>query len=131
ADWLSGQRGRNFYAIGGTWRNLALLHMNETRYPLSVMHHYVMRPKQVRGFLEKVAGCGLDAMRGIEGVSKNRRALLPYGAAVLLEIIRRMKPGRIEISAFGVREGYLYSLLSPEEQALDPLISAAEELALL
>ena len=35
------------------------------------------------------------------------------------------------ISALGVREGFLYSLLSEEERRKDPLISAAEELALL
>ena len=42
-----------------------------------------------------------------------------------------MKPSKIVVSALGVREGFLYSLLSPEEQRADPLISASEELALL
>ena len=42
-----------------------------------------------------------------------------------------MKPSKIVISAQGVREGFLYSLLSPEEQRADPLLSASEELALL
>ena len=32
--------GRPFYAVGGTWRNLARLHMNAINYPLAVMHHY-------------------------------------------------------------------------------------------
>ncbi len=64
-------------------------------------------------------------------MSKNRRALLPYGATVLLEIIAAMKPAKIVVSALGVREGFLYSLLSPQEQRKDPLISASEELALL
>jgi exopolyphosphatase/guanosine-5'-triphosphate,3'-diphosphate pyrophosphatase len=50
---------------------------------------------------------------------------------VLTEIVQAMKPGKIVVSALGVREGFLYSLLSPEERTEDPLISAAEELALL
>src|SRR5690606_1802743 len=37
----------------------------------------------------------------------------------------------IVISALGVREGFLYSLLPEHERRTDPLISAAEELALL
>ena len=57
--------------------------------------------------------------------------LLPYGAIVLQEIIAAMRPSKIVVSALGVREGFLYSLLSPDEQRSDPLISAAEELALL
>ena len=42
AKLLKGGQGRTFYAVGGTWRNLARLHMNMTGYPLSVMHHYEM-----------------------------------------------------------------------------------------
>ena len=42
-----------------------------------------------------------------------------------------MQPSKIVVSALGVREGFLYSLLPPEERGTDPLISAAEELALL
>ncbi|MEQ9688633.1 MAG: exopolyphosphatase, partial [Bauldia litoralis] len=57
--------------------------------------------------------------------------LLPYGAAVLEQVIKTMKPSRIVMSALGVREGHLYDLLSAEEKALDPLIVACEELALL
>ena len=50
---------------------------------------------------------------------------------VLQEIIAAMQPSKIVVSALGVREGFLYSLLSLEEQRADPLISASEELALL
>jgi len=50
---------------------------------------------------------------------------------VLQEIVRVMQPGRIVVSAVGVREGYLYSLLPEGQRAEDPLISAAEELSTL
>jgi exopolyphosphatase/guanosine-5'-triphosphate,3'-diphosphate pyrophosphatase len=128
---LKGGEGRTFYAVGGTWRNLARLHMNATGYPLNVMHHYEMDVAGSADFLRQVAGGDIEKMRGIERISKNRRALLSYGATELLEIIRLMKPGRILVSALGVREGFLYSLLSPEDRRKDPLISAAEELATL
>ena len=123
--------GRVFYAVGGTWRNLARLHMNATGYPLNVMHHYEMGIEASAAFLAQVAAGDLDKIQGIERISKNRRALLPYGAAVLQEIVRVMRPGRILVSALGVREGFLYSLLSDAQRAQDPLISASEELAVL
>jgi exopolyphosphatase/guanosine-5'-triphosphate,3'-diphosphate pyrophosphatase len=131
AKLLKAGQGRVFYAVGGTWRNLARLHMNMTGYPLSVMHHYELGIESSAAFLRQVARGDIDKMKGIEGISKNRRTLLPYGAAVLLEIIAAMKPSKIVVSALGVREGFLFSLLSPEEQRLDPLISASEELAVL
>ncbi len=131
AEWLGKGEGRAFYCVGGTWRNLARLHMNVTGYPLPVMHHYEIDPKEDAAFLKRVAKGDIDKMKGIERVSKNRRALLPYGAAVLLEVIRAAKPAKIVISANGVREGFVHSLLGEEERQADPLLAAAEELAVL
>lgn len=131
AGLLESGKGRNFYAVGGTWRNLARLHMVETDYPLLVMHHYEMDPAGCESFLKAVADGNADQMKGIKRISKNRRALLPYGAAVLLEVIRVMKPAKIVVSASGVREGYLYEHLEEAVRREDPLLSAATELSLL
>lgn len=123
--------GRTFYCVGGTWRNLARLHMNATDYPLNVMHHYQMEVPESIDFLAQVAGGDISKMKGIARISKSRRALLPYGAAVLQAIVQAMKPARMVVSALGVREGFLYSLLDEDEKGRDALISASEELALL
>ncbi len=131
AKLLKGGQGRPFYAVGGTWRNLARLYMEMTSYPLSVMHHYEIGVDSAANFLKQVAKGEIEKIRGIEGVSKNRRSLLPYGAIVLQEIMAAMQPSKIIVSALGVREGFLYSLLSKAEQKADPLISASEELARL
>ena len=131
AAWLEQGAGRDFYAVGGTWRNLSRLHMNVTGYPLHVMHHYELGVADTADFLAQVARGDMSRMAGIGRISKSRRALLPLGAIVLQESIRLVRPARIITSALGVREGFLYSLLSKAEQATDPLISAAEELALL
>ena len=128
---LASGKGRNFYAVGGTWRNLAKLHMSAKHYPLHVMHGYEIVTDEAMSFLKRVAHGDLDKMRGIKVVSKNRRGLLSFGATVLLEAVKMMKPEKIVMSALGVREGYLYSLLSAEEQSVDPLLSASEELAIL
>ena len=131
AKLLKGGQGRTFYAVGGTWRNLARLHMEMTNYPLGVMHHYEISADSAQAFLKQVAKAEIEKVKGIEGISKNRRSLLPYGAVVLQEIMTAMQPSKIVVSALGVREGFLYSLLDEAEQKADPLISAAEELALL
>jgi exopolyphosphatase/guanosine-5'-triphosphate,3'-diphosphate pyrophosphatase len=73
----------------------------------------------------------LDSLDSIEVVSRARRALLPYGAVVLDQIIKIMRPTEIIMSALGVREGRLYDLLDAKEKSRDPLIAACEELAYL
>lgn len=128
---LAGGTGRAFYAIGGTWRSLARLHMRQTGYPLHVMHQYRFDPDEASDFCKMVSRRDLDALDSIEVVSRARRALLPYGALVLDKIIKIMQPSEIVMSALGVREGRLYDLLDEKEQDRDPLIAACEELAYL
>ena len=59
AKLLKGGQGRPFYAVGGTWRNLARLHMEMTNYPLGVMHHYEISRRQC-GELPQAGGQSRD-----------------------------------------------------------------------
>jgi len=127
-EWLARGRGRPFYAIGGTWRAVARLHMLETDYPLSIVHHYVMTPKQIDALGDAVV-TRPQSLKGFAKLSGARQEMLPHGLLVLRRLVRIMRPSEIVFSAFGVREGVLYQLLSPDEQARDPLIAACEEMA--
>ncbi|MGO9684809.1 MAG: exopolyphosphatase, partial [Beijerinckiaceae bacterium] len=124
---LSGLDGRTFYAVGGTWRALARLHMRQRQYPMSVMHNYVIPSRDALEFARLVERIDADALLSIESVSSARRPLLAYGAVVLEEIIRKANPKEIVISALGVREGLLFSELPPATQIEDPLIVSARE----
>jgi exopolyphosphatase/guanosine-5'-triphosphate,3'-diphosphate pyrophosphatase len=122
---------QNIYAIGGTFRALANLHMAQRGYPLHVMHHYQIAAREALDFCRLVRRADPMALSGIEAVSSARRPLLVYGALVLENLIKAAHPKRVLISALGVREGLLYDLLDEEERARDPLLAASEELALL
>ena len=47
---LQGLTGRTFYAVGGTWRALARLHMRQRQYPMNVMHNYVIPSRDALEF---------------------------------------------------------------------------------
>jgi exopolyphosphatase / guanosine-5'-triphosphate,3'-diphosphate pyrophosphatase len=128
---LKGLPGRTFYAVGGTWRALARLHMRQTGYPLHVMHGYSMSAKEAIEFADLVQRVDPETLDHIESIAKPRRELLPYGALVLGEVLRIGKPKRVVISALGVREGLLYELLDEESAKQDPLIAAASDLNIL
>ncbi|MCS0493599.1 exopolyphosphatase [Ancylobacter mangrovi] len=121
-------KGRTFYAVGGTWRALARLHMFQRGYPLHVMHGYVIPAKEALEFVRLLRRVPVDTLSRIETVSDTRRPLLAYGAVVLETIIRIGKPSSIYLSAQGVREGLLYELLDDEHRQADPLITASAEL---
>jgi exopolyphosphatase / guanosine-5'-triphosphate,3'-diphosphate pyrophosphatase len=124
---LSALRGRTFYAVGGTWRALAKLHMRQRNYPLDVMHNYRIQTSEAAEFAALVERIDSEAITDIATVSAARRPLLAYGAIVLDEIIRRAKPKEVVISAAGVREGLLFERLTAAERETDPLLTAARE----
>ncbi len=130
-DWLAAGRGRSFYAVGGAWRALAHLHMARTGYPLHVMHGYRIPAKDALEFCELVHRLKPDKIARIDVISSARRPLLGYAALVLDHVIRRTRAKDVVISALGVREGLLYSLLDPGEREQDALISAASNLNIL
>src|SRR4029453_19457849 len=126
---LKGGRGRTFYAVGGTWRALARIHIVQSGYPLKVMHGYSIPAAEALDFalrLRRLAAT--DRLADIEVVSDARRPLLTYAALVLEYIIRVARPKTIVFSTFGVREGLFYEMLPQDERADDGLICAAQNL---
>jgi exopolyphosphatase / guanosine-5'-triphosphate,3'-diphosphate pyrophosphatase len=128
-DWLDKGRGRDFYAIGGTWRALFRLHMTQTNYPLSVMHNYRIDATEALKFASLLDQQSQSSLAGIRDISSSRRQTVPYGALVLERLLRQVKPRAVVVSVFGIREGLLYRLLSEEEQRKDALIAACDDLA--
>jgi len=119
---------RGFYAVGGTWRSLARLHMWQTGYPLHVMHGYAIPAEEALEFARLVHRVDVETLSNIEVVNNARRPLLPYAALVLEYILRFGRPRQVVFSALGIREGLLYSLLKKKDQEKDALIEAARHL---
>lgn len=124
--------GSQFAAIGGTWRSLAKLHQVLRDYPLHMVQDYLVPAADMIKVCEDIVGADtLKSYPGASEVSNSRRELVPFGAAVLAEILKAGRFESVVFSALGVREGYLYGMLDTEERAIDPLLQGAEELSIL
>ncbi len=128
-DWLKEAKGRTFYPVGGSWRGLARVHIKQIKYPLSVVHGYEMRSERLQELASLVSSLGADTLTRTAGVSRRRVETLPYGALVLNQLLRRASFGQIVFSSCGLREGHVYDLLPSQEQAKDPLIAIAQDIA--
>lgn len=125
-----GKAHRNacFYAVGGAWRNIALLHMSVTQYPLRIVHQYEMSARDALEACRLVARQSKGSLERIEGVSKKRADTLPFAALVLEGLIERLALERVVVSAFGLREGLVMEALPRAVQALDPLVEGCAAL---
>ena len=119
--------GRPFYMVGGSWRALARLEMALNDHPLPVTHQHEMtadRPSRLR---EALAHVDRTDIQDLPSISISRFPTLPNANRLLEALVGCLDPGRLVVSAFGIREGLLYHELPRAERKLDPLIEAARE----
>jgi exopolyphosphatase / guanosine-5'-triphosphate,3'-diphosphate pyrophosphatase len=122
--WLGRHNGA-FHAVGGAWRALARIHMEQSKYPLHVIQQYSLPRSTAEDFLDLIARQSRKSLERMSGISRKRLEWVPLAARVLHRLLRRNQPGYLVFSAFGLREGHLYSLLDEKEQRTDPLLAGA------
>ncbi len=112
------------YLVGGSWRAIARLDMERIGYPLKVLHAYEPPVAQLNETLDWIQTQEQARMSDMTGTSAARLSLVPLASLVLKELLRRIAPERVVISAFGLREGLLYRQMPEDMRALDPLLDA-------
>ncbi|MBL4601684.1 MAG: hypothetical protein JKY84_02965 [Emcibacteraceae bacterium] len=129
-SWLKEAQGQKFYAVGGSWRTLARIHMIETKYPLVNMHNYVIPVEEIielAGRVSKMSKVELEQYR--PHITSKRIKTLSLAALVLIRLLKIINPRKFVVSAFGVREGVLYNEMEPDVRKQDSLIISCHQVA--
>lgn len=116
-------------AVGGAWRNLALLHMRLSDYPLEIVHQYEISRRDALEAATFISRQSRASLERIEGISRRRVDALPHAAVVLEVLIDRLRIERVVLSAFGLREGLLFEAMDADVRGQDPLIAGCAGLA--
>jgi exopolyphosphatase / guanosine-5'-triphosphate,3'-diphosphate pyrophosphatase len=125
-DWLPAAKGQSFYAVGGSFRAIAKLHMQRCGYPLTILHNYrITAPDALALCAELIQQSVADLQQ--QGVPGKRAASLMPAAITLAEVITHTGVADVVFCASGIREGYLYEHLSPYVRMEDPLIASCTD----
>lgn len=127
--WLKRGEGRDLYLVGGAWRALARMHIAQTSYPLSIVHHYVLKREEARDLAGVVAKAERKMLEKMPGAPAKRLTDMPFAATVLRRLLRMTGARRVVFSANGLREGWYARLLPREVREEDPLRAAGHDLA--
>lgn len=127
--WLSEATGRDLYLVGGAWRALARMHIAQTAYPLSIVHHYVLSREEARDLSGVVMAATRRTLERMPGAPTKRVQDLPWAAMVMRRLLRASGARRVVFSANGLREGWYARHISPGERRRDPLLAAVQDLA--
>ncbi len=128
--WLAEGQGRDLYLVGGAWRALARMHIAQTGYPLTIVHHYVLRREEARDLTGVVMSASRKALEKMPGAPLKRLGDLPFAAVAMRRLLRATGAARVVFSASGLREGWYAALLDGAVRRADPLLSASREMAL-
>jgi exopolyphosphatase / guanosine-5'-triphosphate,3'-diphosphate pyrophosphatase len=126
-SWLNRIAEPRFYAVGGAWRALARMHMEQHRYPLHIIQAYTLQRIEAQSFLDVMARQSRKSLEKISTISRKRLEVVPLAARVLARILRRIGARELVFSAAGLREGHLYNIMDSSQQRADPLLAACAE----
>ena len=128
-DWLEQIQGRTLYAIGGSWRAIARVLIEQTGYPLHVLDNYTISARAATQLLHAISRQTFKSFERIPRLSHKRIETLPTAALVLQHLIAAAKPRKLVFSGYGMREGQYLKNLPAELTQEDPLLGACRVLA--
>lgn len=128
-SWLKDLKGKTFHPVGGAWRTLARIHMEQSSYPLHVIQDYRVPRREMEEMARLIAGMGRKSLGRLAGVARRRLEALPFAALVLERVLKVARPAGVAFSAYGLREGHIYDLLPAAERNRDPLVAMCQDMA--
>ena len=118
-DWLNpSEDTKQFYAIGGGFRSLAKVHMQQVGYPLEQLHGYKLESDILLPFLRELEQIPPSEWGDIDGLASRRHTSFLPSILILQEVIRASECERVIFSRSGIREGLLYDRLPAEERSI-------------
>jgi exopolyphosphatase/guanosine-5'-triphosphate,3'-diphosphate pyrophosphatase len=117
---------RPLYVVGGSWRALAQFAMNDVRWPIRNQHGFVLEPRQIAHLVSVLTHTPVASIRNA-GVSSARAGSIADAAIVLAALVRHLRPSRVIVSSFGLREGLVFADMPAEIRRKDPLIANLED----
>lgn len=106
---LLAARPKTIFAVGGSWRNVAAVHMMLSNYPLGVIHAKMLTRHDLDRVIEAAEGARhhKSIRHRLQSVAKRRYQSLLHVALVLDTLLDQAGLNKVVMSAYGLREGVL------------------------
>ncbi|PFG13941.1 Ppx/GppA family phosphatase [Bacillus sp. es.036] len=108
--WIN-KRGLRVAGIGGSARNLSLMHQKKYHYPLSGIHHYEFPAEQIEGMIAQLNILSLSQRKKVEGLSKERADIIIPAVQAIETFTSFVQAPSFLMCRKGLREGFMYETL--------------------
>lgn len=124
--WLDAVGGRGLFCVGGSWRALARVFIDQTHHPLHVVDNFTLGFFEAIKLANLLASLSRATVERLDSLDAKRADTLPFAASALAALLERTRPREVSFSAFSMREGQMLELLPRHLRSQDALISACE-----
>ncbi|RXI99429.1 exopolyphosphatase [Anaerobacillus alkaliphilus] len=97
--------------IGGSARNLSLIHQRSKNYPLSGLHQYEMDFENLKEIINTLGKLSLKERQFVEGLSKDRADIIIPAAEAIIMLMEVTSSKSFIMSNKGLRDGLFYDEL--------------------
>lgn len=106
-------------AIGGSARNVALIHQNLIRYPLSGVHQYDMSLQDLQEVLSITENSTIAQLEKLEGLAKDRADIIVPALEVFVQLLYLVQADKFLVSRKGLRDGIYLKEYENREVIID------------
>ncbi|GAE30703.1 exopolyphosphatase [Halalkalibacter hemicellulosilyticus] len=125
-SWLKKLTVQSVIGIGGSARNISLIHQRQSQYPLTGIHQYEYPTSDLMQMNQQLQRTNYVERLTIDGLSKDRADIIIPAAEVIASIVHYVKAETFIMSRKGLRDGVFYEeLLRKMETTFFP--NVAEE----
>lgn len=105
---------RSFYMVGGTWRALAHLHMQDTQQHNQNLAGYTVAQEDMRYFAKRISLMPPEDILEKYVVSPKRATMLPSASNLMVQLAKNLNFDNIVVSTTGLRNGLLRDVLDKQ-----------------
>lgn len=105
--WLKGQM-LPIIGIGGSARNLTLIHQKGLDYPLSGLHQYELYHQDIVKINNKIKALPLKQRQKVDGLSKDRADIIIPAIEAISMLMEQADSSKFVMSNKGLRDGLFY-----------------------
>jgi exopolyphosphatase/guanosine-5'-triphosphate,3'-diphosphate pyrophosphatase len=128
--WIREHPNLPLVGLGGTMRNLGKINQRLRKYPLPLIHNYIMNPAEMDELLSWLSSVPAEKRKKIDGLSKDRYDIIVPGLTILHTLFNAAHASHYVVSGAGLRDGLFYEAVLPHEPGPVPERSARNLLAL-
>lgn len=121
--WLKDCKSQHVIGIGGSARNVSLVHQHQREYPLGGLHQYEMSAEELHDTEALLSHLSLSERQSLDGLSKDRADIIVPAAIVMTTFLEYTEADTFVMSRRGLRDGLLYEeMLRPMETDRFPVV---------